>query len=552
MRRARSARGLAGSRWLIPGAAFTLAGLALAGGCGGRTGLGSPPPAPPRACYTDEDCGAADSCNPQRCQLPDGDGASDSDGGGGAAARPKGICVQAEPVDCDDNDPCTRDECDPATGACRYGLATLDSDGDGHRAPLPGQAPGAPDACGDDCNDTSAAAYPGGVEICDGVDNDCDGTVDNGATFVPQGGAVRVSTDAVDPAGTGGLAWSGASYAAVYTGTMDGFSVFRSMLAPAGDVLPPGEGVLTPANGDASGGAVVWVGDRYGVTWQDRRDGDYEVYFSLLDVNGDKVEGGDKRLTFAPGFSINASLAWNGGEFIPVWQDDRDGLFNLYAQRIDVGGNPIGSNVPLTDNSTGFGNEGPSVAAGTQGIGVTWTVGDATTHFIQFRTFSADLAPASPPLSLTTGTTESVYPTVIWNRDRYVVAWYDKSASPKGIYAAAVSEQGDLLTPPKPITNPGPFRSRYPFLRPLGDRVLAVYSDDRDQNAGYELYSVMVSAALDPIGPEQRLTFAAQDSVYPVAAFGPGGDVGILFRDDRQNGEHHMFFTRLGCVTTTP
>lgn len=532
------------ARWLrILGALGPAAGLAA--GCGSRTSLSIPPPAPPgQECAVDADCeGAADLCNPVSCQLPDPASAD--------AGPPKGVCVKAEPVECDDNDPCTRDECVHATGDCGYALATLDSDGDGHRAPLPGTLPGAPGSCGDDCNDTSAAAFPGGVESCDGVDNDCDGIVDNGATFVPLNDAVRISGD-VDPASTGGLAWSGSSYAGLYTGTTGGFSLFRSMITPSGEVLPPGERVLTPANGDASGGAIVWVGDRYGVAWQDRRDGDYEVYFSLLDVSGNKVEGGDKRLTFAPGFSINVALAWSGAEFIPVWQDARDGLFNLYAQRIDISGNPVGSNVALTDTEAGFANEGPSVAAGTQGIGVAWTVGDAASHFIQFRTFAADLTPTSPPLSLTSGATESVYPTVIWNKDRYVVAWYDKSASPKGIYAAAVSEQGGLLTAPKPITNPGSFRSRYPSLRPLGDRVLAVYADDRDQNSGYELYSVMISATLDPLGPEQRLTFAPQDSIFPIAAFGPDGNVGILFRDDRQSGEHHMFFTRLGCVTTLP
>ena len=42
-----------------------------------------------------------------------------------------------------------------------------DFDGDGHRD----------EACGgDDCNDTNAAAFPGAQEICDSVDNDCDGT----------------------------------------------------------------------------------------------------------------------------------------------------------------------------------------------------------------------------------------------------------------------------------------------------------------------------------------------------------------------------------------
>jgi hypothetical protein len=137
---------------------------------------------------------------------------------------------------------------------------------------------------------------------------------------------------------------------------------------------------------------------------------------------------------------------------------------------------------------------------------------------------------------------------VVWNGDRYVVAWFDKSASPKGIYGATISEDGEVLTPPTPISDPGPFRSRYPYLRPLGDRLLAIYSDDRDQNDGYELYAVMLNAELARISAEQRLTFAARDSIYPVAAFGPDGDVGILFRDDREGGEHHVFFTRLACL----
>ncbi len=43
-----------------------------------------------------------------------------------------------------------------------------DNDGDGYTA------------AGGDCHDGSAAAHPGAAEICDGLDNDCDGTVDEG------------------------------------------------------------------------------------------------------------------------------------------------------------------------------------------------------------------------------------------------------------------------------------------------------------------------------------------------------------------------------------
>jgi hypothetical protein len=208
----------------------------------------------------------------------------------------------------------------------------------------------------------------------------------------------------------------------------------------------------------------------------------------------------------------------------------------------------VGDNVQLTDAFAGFGHESPVVAAGTKGIGVAWATGDATTHYIQFQAFTPELEAKGGPTVLTDGNTAAVVPTVVWSQDRYIVAWFDKTATPAAIYAAAVGEDGAILAGPAPISAPGAFRSRYPFLRPLGDRFLALYSDDRDQNDGYEIYARMVSSDLVPLGAEQRLTSAPKDSVYPVAAFGPGGRLGVLFRDDREAGEHHVYFTQLACA----
>ncbi len=58
----------------------------------------------------------------------------------------------------------------------------LDADGDGYGAflsPVVGcSAPEGHVDNGDDCDDTTAAVYPGAPELCDGVDNDCDQVVD--------------------------------------------------------------------------------------------------------------------------------------------------------------------------------------------------------------------------------------------------------------------------------------------------------------------------------------------------------------------------------------
>ena len=53
-----------------------------------------------------------------------------------------------------------------------FGLGTtsvdaVDGDGDGY-------------AGSDDCNDNDAAQFPDAAEVCDGIDNNCDGQIDEG------------------------------------------------------------------------------------------------------------------------------------------------------------------------------------------------------------------------------------------------------------------------------------------------------------------------------------------------------------------------------------
>ncbi len=68
----------------------------------------------------------------------------------------------------DENDGCPFDPNKTAEGICGCGVADVDNDNDGVFA------------CQNDCDDNNPNVFPGNPEICDGYDNNCDGSVDEG------------------------------------------------------------------------------------------------------------------------------------------------------------------------------------------------------------------------------------------------------------------------------------------------------------------------------------------------------------------------------------
>lgn len=146
-----------------------------------------------------------------------------------------GYCIQGVMVDGSDAGPVasytftnvTADHTISATFAAA-GAWYLDADGDGYygstqnacTSPGMGWTSTLPSGGSGDCDDNDPVVYPNATDVCDGKDNDCDGTVDEGGNGTPTGWAAgnvggAMNANSQFSCGTGGT---------VFTITSQGFS----------------------------------------------------------------------------------------------------------------------------------------------------------------------------------------------------------------------------------------------------------------------------------------------------------------------------------------
>ena len=487
-------------------------------------------------CLMTSDCPVLDPCAPPVCQL---DGA-----GSNAILR----CI-ATPLDCNDLNSCTLDACDPAIG-CTHEFPR-DEDGDGYV----GEAPeGAPPECGggEDCDDTRANVHPLAAEVCDGLDNDCNGGIDEGSeyTFV-HAAPVPISPPERGRATHGGLVFGDETYAVSYNTTMTGQKQsFFKLITPFGADASP-EDEVSRINADAYAGVIEWSGENFFTTFSDaRQSGNYEVYAARYRSDGVKVQS-DLRLTDARDFSLNPVVVWTGEEYVVAWDDRRarsdGGVPQVFARRFSELGMPIGGEVLIS--SPGEWGEYPALAVGEESLGFAYvTVDPSGMTRVRFRVLDFSLNGVSPFVDMP-GSNLASYPSLAAAGERYYVAWaftFASSVPGSAVHVATVSGSIGVATGGFPVT-PGFSFVRGTTLVSLGDRVLLVFSAAGPDGA-YELFGTTVNPTIVPIATT-RFTFTDALSLFPYAARGPEGTVGIVFDEDDETPptSRRPYFMSVGC-----
>ena len=468
-------------------------------------------------CTVDEDCADGLACN-------------------GEELCEDGVCRPGDPLECDDDDPCTTDSCSEEEGGCIFEM--IDEDGDGY---FTDKAPDGSVCPGTDCDDDNDAVNPGAIEQCNLVDDDCDGDIYD--DMIIPGSAIRVSEDAVEYA-THSMAFSGSEYGIIWANASDtpdpDWGMFFARFSTDGVKI--GE---TRRMVDRSPvyPVIVHTGSEYGVAWCDYRDLDWEIYFTRISNDGVK-EGADVRVTESSGESDYPSIAFSGSEFGITWEDDRDEYTGVYFARVSEEGEKVGEDVLLSESTEH--SRLPALVFSVSEYGISYLVRDDEGMYgVYFMRVSQEGAMMDDPTLVSTLVDRFQPPqtSIAWSGSEFGIIWNDERDLDRDIYFARVSSEGAKIGDDVNITQThhNCFDSVVTWA---GDVFAASWEEYLEEK--YEIHFARISDEGAKLGESMKVSDSTGDCRLPVLKY-TGTDFGLAWIDN-EDGDFDVFFNRFGCV----
>lgn len=526
-----------------------------------------------------------DACVSRPCQ--DAIDCDDGDPCNGAEVCNGGTCGPSLSPPCDDDDPCTTDICIDEASTCRY--EPLDADGDG-QSPL--------ECGGTDCDDTSELALSGGTEICDGLDNDCENGADDGFECV-LGDSQPCTTDCdtdgaihCEEGCTWGICTAPEDVCNHIDDDCDGFIDDDAwQVEPAsGQRVSTGPDRSQDADLVAVTNEISGEVELYGLVWSDARHGDTEIFFATLDTSGALV-GEPLRVTDAPGDSDSPRIVWSGSAFIVVWTDSRPGGTEIFAQRLTpppsvaLDGDPIqvtssmgnasesaivwasdvagliwiervvdsmavqlmlldtygvAATTPETMTEADANSSTPDITWTDASFGVVWTDSTATGDVVSFAEADVLGARLAVPRSLTEPAISAEDPSIIWADTNYVIVWSDGRTAPARLFATVLDFGGGVTVDPTPLTSSG--ISTRPDIAWTGSELVVAWTvEDTAKEIAMGRYAI----DLEPISAVVQVTTTGGSSDGPtVLPFVSGV---VMAWEDGRDGNDEIYSAFVGC-----
>jgi len=292
--------------------------------------------------------------------------------------------------------------------------------------------------------------------------------------------------------------------------------------------------------------ALAFDGANYMVVWQDGRTGTYpDLYGARMSTAGILLDAGGIAISTAPNFQGSPAIAFDGVNYMVVWQDMRNGLtYKIYAARVSTSGvvlDPAGILLSAAASS----QFAPAIGFDGDNFLVVWQDlrnGPADIYATRVSKSGAVLDPEG--IAVSTAVNPQAYPAVAFDGTNYLVVWHDeRNSSHYDLYGARVSKSGVVLDPGGIGISTLAKRQGFPAVAFDGTNYMVVWQDDR--SGFYDIYACRVSTSggvLDPGG--KAISAALSDQSYPAIAF-DGVNYLVVWQDYRNGYYYDIYGSRV-------
>jgi hypothetical protein len=293
---------------------------------------------------------------------------------------------------------------------------------------------------------------------------------------------------------------------------------------------------LTASANNSWSPSVAAAGDTVHAVWYDDRDGNWEIYYKRS-TDGGASWGSDTRLSSDVSASTSPSVAVAGATVHVVWNDDRDGNFELYYKRSTDGGASWDSDARLTnDPDTSF---HPNVAVRGAGVHVVWWDDRDGNFEIYYKRSTNGGASWSADARLTDDPGLSREASVAVNGALVHVVWADDRDGSPRIYYKRSTDGGSTWGGDAPLKADSS-GSYYPSVAVAGAIVHVVWFDWRDGNP--EIYHKRSFDSGTSWGSDTRLTNDTCSSEN--ASVATADDAVHVVWQDRRDGNYEIYYKR--------
>ena len=181
------------------------------------------------------------------------------------------------------------------------------------------------------------------------------------------------------------------------------------------------------------------------------------------------------------------------GNFIITWEDERNGLSEIYLQRYLSDGTPIGSNFSVEDAIFSDWQLQPSIASEASGnFALAWRDYRNEKCDIFCRRFSNDGTPLGISFQVNNDYENNTlyYPCIsIGENGNFIIAWTDSRNGTKDIYAQKYLNNGEPFGDNYRITNTDVMEQSTCEIVLANNRVYSTWSDNKDEQTGFDIWA---------------------------------------------------------------